>query len=182
MASTNAPASTSSAPARTPPVPAPIRDATPAGTTREEPFRVGVRRPGNGVVVVHASGTLDTATEPRFAEPVRHRLSCTASRLVLDLSEVTFLDTAGAVCLLEAATRAAMREMTLVLVAGPPVHHVLELMGVTDRFCYAEDAEEAGRIAVEAAPWVAPLAPVPAPDGHVTRSIRFAGVTEPTSG
>lgn len=40
-------------------------------------LRVRVQRPGRGLVVLEAEGEVNAANEPRFAEPLRHRFTCT---------------------------------------------------------------------------------------------------------
>ncbi|NYH77796.1 anti-anti-sigma factor [Actinopolyspora biskrensis] len=113
------------------------------GAGPDHPLRVQVHRPGTGVLVLSAEGTLDTATTNDFAELVRHRLECTAPGLVLDLSGIEFIDTDGVLTLLETAARARARGIELVLVPGPAVTRLLELLEVGDRFVHAESAEHA---------------------------------------
>ncbi|NHD15825.1 STAS domain-containing protein [Actinopolyspora sp. BKK1] len=113
------------------------------GAGPDHPLRVQVHRPGTGVLVLSAGGTLDTATTADFAELVRHRLECTASGLVLDLAHIEFIDTDGIITLLETATRAQARGVELVLVPGPSVTRLLELLEVGDRFVREDSAEHA---------------------------------------
>lgn len=113
------------------------------GAGPDHPLRLQVHRPGTGVLVLSAEGTLDTAAITEFAELVRHRLECTASGLVLDLSGIEFIDTDGIITLLETATRARTRGIELVLVPGPAVTRLLELLEVGDRFVHVESIEHA---------------------------------------
>lgn len=110
-------------------------------------LKVQVQRPGHGVVVLHAEGELDSASEVRLAEPLRHRLTCTAGTVVLDLSGVTFLDTTGAVTLLEGAARAQSHDKQLLMISSPAVDRVLRLIDVNNRFTYANGLDDimAGR-------------------------------------
>lgn len=103
----------------------------------DQPLRVRVCRPGAQLVVLRVTGALDAAGEPRLAEPLRHRLNCVATTVVLDMSAVTFLDTAGAVTLLEAACRAEATGKELVVISSPAVDRLLGLLGLTERFTYA---------------------------------------------
>lgn len=91
----------------------PIRNGEPAG----ELLLSWTLRPG-GAVLVEADGVLDAVSSPRFADLVRDRLADTRRGLVLDLSRLSFLDTHGVVVLTEAAHRAHVRGVELVLVSG----------------------------------------------------------------
>lgn len=106
-------------------------------------LRVLVHWPARDVVVVQADGALDAAGEPRFAEPLRNRLAGGRNRVVLDLSGVTFLDTAAAVTVLEAATRARLRGDDLRLVSSAPVDRLLRLIEVADRFTFSPSVDRA---------------------------------------
>ncbi|MFC7340564.1 STAS domain-containing protein [Saccharopolyspora griseoalba] len=112
-------------------------------TAREGRLRLRVRRPGGGVVVVQASGSLDAEGERFLTEPMRQRLAGTASKVVLDLSGVSFADSAGVRVLLEAANRAECKGKEFVLVSCPPVDRLLRLLGLTERFVRASSAEAA---------------------------------------
>ena len=112
-------------------------------TAREGRLRLRVRRPGSGVVVVQVSGALDAEGERFLAEPMRQRLAGTASKVVLDLSGVSFVDSAGVRVLLEAANRAECKGKEFVLVSCPPVDRLLWLLGLTERFAYAPTVEAA---------------------------------------
>ena len=110
----------------------------------EDMLRMRVHWPARDVVVVQASGALDAASEPRFAEPLRHRLAgAQEERVVLDLSGVTFLDTAVAVTMLDAATRARARGKHLRVVSSAPVDRLLRLIELADRFTFAVSVDRA---------------------------------------
>jgi len=95
-------------------------------------------RPG-GAVLVEAGGVLDDATSSQFAELVRAELAGTPRGLVLDLSRLTFLDTHGVVVLTEAAHRARVRGVELVLVSGNRVvDRVLSLLELDGWFRRSE--------------------------------------------
>lgn len=94
-------------------------------------------------MVVQASGALDAEGERFLTEPMRQRLAGTACKVVLDLSGVSFVDSAGVRVLLDAAYRAERRGKEFVLISCPPVDKLLWLLGLTDRFAYASSAEAA---------------------------------------
>lgn len=106
-------------------------------------LRIRVHWPVRDVVVVQADGALDAAGEPRFAEPLRNRLVGGRNRVVLDLSGVTFLDTAAAVTMLEAATQARARGNDLRVVSSAPVDRLLRLIEIADRFTFTPSVDRA---------------------------------------
>ena len=106
-------------------------------------LRMRVHWPARDVVVVQASGALDAAGEPRFAEPLQNRLAGAQERVVLDLSRVTFMDTAPAVTMLEAAIQARARGKELRVVSSAPVDRLLRLIEISDRFTLAPSVDRA---------------------------------------
>jgi anti-anti-sigma factor len=57
------------------------------------PFAVKVTHPRPGVVVLHVRGELDIFTTPALEEHVGEQLAAATERLVLDLTNVSFLGT-----------------------------------------------------------------------------------------
>ncbi|WP_199433219.1 STAS domain-containing protein [Qaidamihabitans albus] len=81
-------------------------------------LRSSVRRPRAGAVVLTVRGDVDLLTAAEFAETVRGRLRDTDDVLVLDLSGVGFLGTAGLAVLAEVHDHAERRGHRLRVVAG----------------------------------------------------------------
>jgi cysteine synthase B len=80
--------------------------------------------------------------------------------LALDLRALSFMDTTGVRLILQAMHRAEERGADFALVRGPfEVHHVLELVGLTDQLRIVDDPENLGR----------PATPAPAVDGPRAR-------------
>jgi anti-anti-sigma factor len=78
--------------------------------------------------VVRASGEVDVMTAPRLSVELDAILRGQEGDVVVDLSETTFLDSAGLHVLLNAARRLTRRSRRLEVVCGPgPVRHVIEL-------------------------------------------------------
>ncbi|MGW5643548.1 STAS domain-containing protein [Saccharopolyspora sp. NPDC003752] len=124
-------------------IPAP---RTERGTDDHAPgvLRLRTTSPAPGVVVLETAGILDMNSATNFADAVRAHLSATNGTAVLDLSGLSFLSTHGAVVLLEAAHRALMRGVHLVLLSqNRVVDRLLEMLDVADRFTYATTVEEA---------------------------------------
>ncbi|GAB3582753.1 hypothetical protein GCM10027445_56490 [Amycolatopsis endophytica] len=80
-------------------------------------------RPSTHTLLVEVGGDVDLATAPRLAEAIEHRFRGAVTLLVLDLSEVTFLGTAGLTVLVETQQTAARRDVAL-RVTGTGAHPV----------------------------------------------------------
>lgn len=100
-----------------------------------------------GVVVVR--GEVDIATAPRMKECMVGLLEGGVSRLVVDLSQVSFIDSTALGVLIGGVRRvnAAGGKMALV-VATPPVQRVLSLTGL-DRVFPIHDSREAALAALD---------------------------------
>ena len=81
-----------------------------------------------GTAVVHAGGELDTRTVHGFDEAVTEAASLSA-HVVIDLSQVTFVDSSGLGALIVARKAARERGGSMSLVSPPPV--VRRLLGST---------------------------------------------------
>jgi len=86
---------------------------------------------GDGVVIVGVAGDLTFANAERLARELHAALDAGAVRLVVDVSDVGFMDSAGLAALLRAATTARRSDAAVALVhepAGPP--RILHFKGV----------------------------------------------------
>jgi anti-anti-sigma factor len=91
---------------------------------------IGTRQAGPDTVVVHISGEIDMVSAPAFAQGIDDALA-DAARVVLDLTEVTFMSSAGITVLLTRTADAADRRIRLPIVAdGAPVIRPLQLTGL----------------------------------------------------
>ena len=94
------------------------------------PFRCEVIPEGDAVRV-RPVGELDIATVEEVARPVRELLEAGFVELVLDLSEVTFIDSSGIRMVLDAREGARRKGVALSLLPGPPVvQRSFELTGL----------------------------------------------------
>lgn len=100
--------------ARTAERPAPRMDSAP-------PFAIGARSDPSGTPVVHIAGEIDIATAERVRAAIAGAVSTDGSGLLIDLREVTFLDSTGLSTLLAADEDAGRRGggMTLLVARGP---------------------------------------------------------------
>jgi anti-sigma B factor antagonist len=82
------------------------------------------------VVVVTAKGTVDVLTAPRLTEAVDAALAQQPAGLIVDLSEVEFLASAGMSVLIEAHEKASGSAGFGVVAAGPVTSRPMRLVGV----------------------------------------------------
>ena len=99
--------------------------------TVTHPFGCVLRDSGLDTAWVRVVGVLDVATAPELEEALR-RAELLARRIVLDLRELTFMDSSGVHLILSVRTRVRDVGGRLVLVRGPShVDQVLTLTGAS---------------------------------------------------
>lgn len=92
------------------------------------------------VVRVVAAGEIDLSTVPRVDAVMRELCEAGWRHIVLDLTEVSFLDSTGVHLVLTWARHAESDGIALTVVPGPPsVQRVFELTGLLDRLPFARD-------------------------------------------
>lgn len=86
----------------------------------------------DGVVIASFEGEIDSSNAGDLRLALAERLPSSASALVLDLSEVSYLDSSGIQLLFDLGRRVAARRQSLRLVvpSGAPMRRVLELCAV----------------------------------------------------
>ena len=84
------------------------------------------------VVVVRASGAIDMLTAPQLAEAIRVALSKGPTGLVVDLTDVEFLASAGMQVLVAAHSTATPAARFAVVADGPATSRPLKIMGLAD--------------------------------------------------
>jgi anti-sigma B factor antagonist len=106
-------------------------------TSLSTPPVAGVDRQ-NGAVILHLAGELDLYNTPVLRQVLLDLCAEQPERLVIDLQQVTFVDSTGLGVLIEA--RAMLRDRgALVLAApGPDVQRALEISGL-DRHIAVRD-------------------------------------------
>ena len=101
--------------------------------------------PDPRICVIRLTGDLDTATAPQLTDYLRKQTSTRPVHLVLDLTEVRFLASAGITLILTADANAEGIHGRLHLVGVSDNHvvtHVLELCGVLERLDIHDSLEE----------------------------------------
>lgn len=113
------------------------------GTDIGEIIRFDVVDHGPDVRVLHVVGELDTLTAPLLQVRLAEQLAQVRT-LVLDLSDVTFLGSAGLAVLVGARDDADTRGCRLLVVPGSRiVKRALEATGLLALFATADDVPEA---------------------------------------
>jgi anti-anti-sigma factor len=91
--------------------------------------------PIQGGHLIAATGELDISAAPRLSTVLAIACANPADRLVLDLSEVSFLDSTALGTILKAATQLDESGTNLAVVAPEgPVRRLLEMTNLTQRF------------------------------------------------
>src|ERR671917_1004818 len=85
--------------------------------------------------LIVASGELDISATPRLSTVLAMASASRGGRLVLDLSEVTFIDSTALGTILKAAAQLEDSRTSLAVVAPDgPVRRLLEMTNLTQRF------------------------------------------------
>jgi stage II sporulation protein AA (anti-sigma F factor antagonist) len=97
------------------------------------PLECSWRRGGSGAAWVHVAGELDLANTCRLSQALRDG-QLYARMVVLDLREVTFIESAGVHVILDAAANVRPGKGRLILVRGPTqVDRALNLTGASSQ-------------------------------------------------
>jgi len=109
-----------------------------------EALEIQVRWHGQRCCVITLAGELDVATAPDLMEPLREILEEDPQRLVIDLDEVTFLDSTGLGVLVSAYQRMSTRAGGLAFVChSRSCLKVMQITGLSRVFRFAPSVEEA---------------------------------------
>jgi anti-anti-sigma factor len=91
----------------------------------------------DGEVLLQVSGEVDTATAPAFLANLRAAIQDGGGEVVLDLAQVTFMDSAGIEQLVRAREESQGRIRLRAL--HPSVQRVLEMTALLDWFPFCSD-------------------------------------------
>jgi anti-sigma B factor antagonist len=105
---------------------------SPSGSQPDPELSIAQERHGpSGVLVVSISGEIDLAAAPAVRACLHEAIGAGASRLVIDLSAVSFLDSSALAAILAARMRLAdAGHMAVVVSPGSYVRLVLEIAGM----------------------------------------------------
>jgi anti-sigma B factor antagonist len=108
-----------------------------------EAFEV-VTDSGDGYVLVSVVGELDVATAPRLRKNLNKALDETRPTLVMDLTEVTFIDSTALGVLIETSKLCDANGGTMrIAVSEPRILKVFEITGLTELFDIRPNRSEA---------------------------------------
>lgn len=127
-------------------LPRPRRPVESLSERPSRPLRLSVEwLPAARTAVISVHGEVDLLTAPQLAELVHDRLRGTVRLLVVDLSAVGFLGSAGLEVLVHAHLDATHRGITLAIVTGTsrPVLRALTAVGLDHRLPLCTDVEDA---------------------------------------
>ena len=130
----------------TPPTAVTVHDGLgdPGAEAVVEALGIQVRWHGRQSCVITVAGELDVATAPDLMERLREILDENPQRLVIDLDQVTFLDSTGLGVLVSAYQRMSRRADGFVLVCHRRSSlKVMQITGLTRVFTFAPSVEEA---------------------------------------
>ena len=104
-------------------------------------LEVESKETGEGNFRLVLRGELDLSTVGKVQEEIRQVADREPRVLVLDLSELTFLDSTGLRCLVKADERARKEGWRFVMVKGPEaVHRVFSITRLDERLEIVDDA------------------------------------------
>jgi len=110
----------------------------------EQKFQIE-ERAGGSTPVIAVSGEIDVATAPQLRECLHRVIAQGESTIVLDLLDVTFLDSTALGVLVGALKRCREAGGDLhVVVADPRIMKIFEITGLTNVFTIAESLQAAG--------------------------------------
>lgn len=94
-------------------------------------------RPDRDRVIVALAGELCMASSPQVSEELEELAGAGFKHLVVDLGELTFIDSTGLNLLISCRRLAAERDTAVTLAAASPhVRRVFELAGLSTSFCF----------------------------------------------
>lgn len=107
-------------------------------------FAVSAQPKTNGIAVVNVQGEVDVYTAPRLREEIHRCLDQGSHKLVINLSEVAYMDSSGLGVLIGALKRAREENGDL-LVAAPNarISRILEVTGLSKIFNVRDTVPEA---------------------------------------
>ena len=107
-------------------------------------FCVEFPGPSEDVAVLAVSGELDIHTSPEFKEHLVSAVEGGAARVIVDLTEVTFIDSSALGALIGGARRSTLAGSELMIVCPPgSVARVIELTGLHRAFTIHPTRDEA---------------------------------------
>jgi anti-sigma B factor antagonist len=109
-----------------------------------EEFKIEKENAIKGVVIVRLTGYLDAHTFERLEETIGELFGQAHYKIIVDLSHVEYISSAGAGVFIGALSEAHEHKGNIVLMNPTPnVREVFELLGLTQIFMVVDDRESA---------------------------------------
>jgi anti-sigma B factor antagonist len=119
----------------------------PTGVTARAPGFEVERAPLFGAPGVVVRGDVDIDTAPRLTQTLDAAIRETRGPFVVDLSEVSFLDSSGVHLLLRTRAVLGREDRALVVICPPgPARRIFEVAGITDLFPLFESRDRAAAL------------------------------------
>lgn len=110
-------------------------------------FQISTQKLANGVMLISVRGYLDAHTFEEMERTINEFFEGGHYRLVVDLSKLEYISSAGAGVFIGAIGTAQENEGNIVLMRPTaPVRDVFDLLGLSQIFPFVSDAEEALRV------------------------------------
>lgn len=107
-------------------------------------FSVTAKPTTDGVAILAVQGEVDVYTAPRLKEEINQRLEAGVSKLVVDLSEVAYMDSSGLGVLIGALRRARDAGGDLLVASpNPRIARILDVTGLSRIFNVREATDDA---------------------------------------
>lgn len=107
-------------------------------------FQIQTERMQNGVAVVLVKGFLDAYTYENFEKSINDLFEAGTYRIIVDLSELQYISSAGAGVFIGAIGTAQENKGNIVILRPTAnVREVFELLGLTQIFTFSETREDA---------------------------------------
>jgi len=106
-------------------------------------LRVETQHPRDGIAVIKLAGEVDVYTSPRVKQEIVNLLNSDTTRMVVDLTEVEYLDSTGLGVLIGGLKRARERDGDLKLICdNVRILRIFEITGLTKIFdIYRSESE-----------------------------------------
>jgi anti-sigma B factor antagonist len=105
-------------------------------------------RAGDHAVILELHGEIDISSATDFKVRLQEAVE-DGHAVIVDLSDVTFIDSSGLSVLIYGERRLRERSAGLHVVCGERVRRALALAGISDSFALYEDRDDAVRAALE---------------------------------
>jgi anti-sigma B factor antagonist len=99
-----------------------------------------------GIPVLSVRGEIDVASSPPFQASLSGLLQAESGTVIVDLSEVSFIDSTGLGALIEAEKRCGVAGKNLrLVVTAPHIRRLLELTGLDEILSLVASATDSGQ-------------------------------------